>query len=153
MNVDNDVVGCVINGKRLLVNKQGCIWYVMKNGLREISNIGDTSKYNRIWCKGKRYLRHRILGYVFLGLDLDNLKTQVDHIDRDKLNNSVSNLRIVNNKQNSYNTDALGYSKYRNKYRSSIKAEGVYHHLGYFDSPSSAREAYLKAKEIYHIIN
>ena len=46
---------------------------------------------------------HRIIAVAFLGLDIENLETQVDHIDGDRSNNKVSNLRIVTHTQNCMN--------------------------------------------------
>lgn len=48
----------------------------------------------------KPYSVHRLVASLFLGLNLDDSSVHVDHIDGDKLNNVVSNLRIVSHTQN-----------------------------------------------------
>jgi hypothetical protein len=46
---------------------------------------------------------HRIIASAFLGLDFENKKTEVDHIDGDRSNNKVTNLRIVTHMDNCKN--------------------------------------------------
>ena len=44
--------------------------------------------------KSRGFSVHRLVASAFLGLDLLNPKIHVDHIDCDKSNNDVSNLRV-----------------------------------------------------------
>ena len=46
-----------------------------------------------------KFRRHRIIGSAFLNLNINNLKTQVDHIDGNRLNNNIYNLRVDSNQQ------------------------------------------------------
>lgn len=46
---------------------------------------------------------HRIVAATFLGLNYADSHVQVDHIDGDKLNNKVENLRLVTNASNALN--------------------------------------------------
>ena len=114
--------------------------------------------YNRIGLynkrKEKRYLIHRIVAYAFLGLDINNSKIYIDHIDRNKQNNNWLNLRIVTNQQNQFNTKAKGYSwsKRYCKFDARIGLNGKVIHLGLFEKEEDARDAYLEAKKILHII-
>ena len=57
--------------------------------------------------QGKRtnHLIHQLVAKVFIGERPDNLV--VDHIDRDKLNNNVSNLRYITQKENLFNSDRV----------------------------------------------
>ena len=103
--------------------------------------------------KGKQYLIHRIIAYAYLGLDIHNPKQVIDHINRDKLDNQVSNLRIVSNQENQFNTNAKGYYKKGNKYEAKIQINGKKIYLGYFETTEEAHNAYLQAKLIHHIIN
>ena len=48
----------------------------------------------------KSVLVHRLVAEVFLGLNRNDTKVLVDHIDKDKANNNVANLRLVNHLQN-----------------------------------------------------
>lgn len=78
----------------------------------------------------------------------------IDHINGIKDDNRLCNLRSVTLQQNQWNTKTKGYcwDKKYNKWRSQIKMNYKQIHLGYFDNEEDARQAYLEAKEKYHII-
>jgi len=78
----------------------------------------------------------------------------IDHIDGNKLNNSIDNLRESNNSKNQQNRkDVKGYSLHPSgKYISIINIDGKNRHLGYFKNKEEASKAYLDAKKIYHNI-
>lgn len=82
----------------------------------------------------------------------------VDHIDRDKLNNTKGNLRFASVAENTRNTgpstrNTTGYKgvrKYKDKYSASITFEGKAEYLGAYDTPEDAAKAYnLKAEEYF----
>ena len=82
----------------------------------------------------------------------------VDHIDQNKLNNKINNLRLLSKRDNQINSkkviDAKGYYKTSNgKFQSQIRVDGKKVYLGTFDNEKEASIAYQSAKEIYHIIN
>ena len=109
--------------------------------------------YYKTVIKKKDILIHRIIGYAFLGLDINNPKIYIDHIDHNRQNNNWLNLRIVTPQQNNFNfSNVKGYSLENNKYRANIKVNGKTIHLGTFEKEEDARNAYLEAKKIYHII-
>jgi hypothetical protein len=104
--------------------------------------------------KQKHYYIHRLVACAYLGLDLEDKKQIVDHIDGDRLNNDISNLRIVTKQQNGFNTKARGCSwhKQAKKWRARIMLDGKEIALGLFDTEEEARQAYLRGKEIHHLI-
>ena len=77
----------------------------------------------------------------------------IDHINGIPDDNRIENLRNVTCQKNSFNrTKAKGYTLDRGKWKSQIKVNDKSIHLGVFELEEDARQAYLDAKEIYHII-
>lgn len=96
---------------------------------------------------------HRLVGLAFIDKDWTE---QFDHIDLNKLNNVVSNLRVATRSQNQANSVKLrGVSKYkgvyfdnrrkRNPWSSGISMSGKTIHLGTFPTQEQAASAYNKA--------
>ena len=145
-----------INNQKLLVFENGSIYRIKNNGDLKLNKniVNTTCGYNVIACNGKNIKRHRVIGYAFLGLDIENQKQIIDHIDNCNIKNNLNNLMIVTKQQNSFNTKAKGYyyNKEKNKYHVQIGLNFKTLHLGYFNSTDEAHQAYLNAKLIYHII-
>lgn len=85
---------------------------------------------------------HRLVAGATPGL-------QVDHRDRDGLNNRRSNLRLCTNAQNQWNrVKVRGGSQYKGvnrcgrKWRAVIRVDGQQVHLGYFRVEEEAAKAY-----------
>jgi hypothetical protein len=78
----------------------------------------------------------------------------IDHINRDKLDNRIVNLRSVTSQENQFNRGAKGYTyiENRNKYQAQIVIGGKFINLGHFNTPEEATDAYINAKQIYHNI-
>ena len=123
-------------------------------------HISSKNGYVRIFHKKKSYLAHRIVWIVHnVGCYEDNFV--IDHIDGNRANNSIKNLRIVSKQENNQNLreatknnkiGKLGVTYYRtkNKYRATIVVNHKQLHLGYYDTADQAYEAYVSAKRIYH---
>jgi hypothetical protein len=101
---------------------------------------------------------HKLVGESFLPNPYN--KQCVDHIDNNKLNNNISNLRYctqqencMNRKIGSKNTSnykGISYDNQRNKWRAGIKINGKEYNLGRFDKIEDAINARVKkAKEIF----
>lgn len=98
-------------------------------------------------------LGHRLAWYLYYG---DLPINSIDHIDGNKSNNRIDNLRDVTNQQNHWNrTTAKGYYLHKsvNKFCATITINKKNKHLGCFNTEQDAHNAYLKAKETYHVIN
>ena len=128
---------------------------------RKVGNSVDSKGYNcfTLWNNNiqKVYRTHRII-YKLNNPDWDMTYTrynqnEIDHIDNDRTNNNIENLRILNrseNNQNKLSTKGYTWCKRLNKYKAQIKINKKNHHIGLYDTPEEAREAYLNAKEKYH---
>ncbi len=116
-------------------------------------------KYIRIKVKGKLYLAHRLAWFYVTG---EWPKHEIDHIDGNKLNNSIENLRDIPrgiNRQNmrfSYKNNKsglLGVSKARwgkKKWIARLYVGGVEVYRENFLSKEEASAAYLEAKRKLH---
>ena len=79
------------------------------NGWIVTPSLNNRSGYIDIRLNGKTYRYHRILAKHFIP-NPDDLP-EIDHIDRDKTNNSLENLRWVNRSQNLKNRNVEKYGK------------------------------------------
>lgn len=76
----------------------------------------------------------------------------IDHINRDKTDNRIENLRALTHLENVQNWRGKGYSvdKRSGKYQAAISINGKVKWLGYYGTASEAEAAYLKAKAELH---
>lgn len=79
--------------------QDGNLIYKYAVGKRPIGAIAGYKKpdgYWRIYIKGKGYYLHRVIWFYFHGV----WPKELDHIDRNKSNNKLENLRSVTHKEN-----------------------------------------------------
>jgi len=145
--IGNTNLVCYPDGLILRFHKYQKKWQICK-GYKE------KNEYLRMDIDGKWYYKHRVLSHVFGILDLHS-ELKIDHIDRNRSNNNISNFRPGTQQENTFNTEAKGYSwdKQKNKWKARIVLDGKHIHLGLFDKEEDAHNAYLKAKPIYHKYN
>jgi len=121
-------------------------WYALwKNSTKSFVAVRNIRFDN--CCQTLIYMHREILGLK------KGDKRQGDHINHNTLDNRECNLRIATNQQNNFNhKNPKGYSwnKKLKKYQARIGINMNQIHLGCFDSPEEAHDAYLKAKEKYH---
>ena len=106
--------------------------------------------YRKIQINGSQYGAHRIAWYLYYGAWPDKF---IDHINGDRSDNRIENLRLASVTENQINSRARpsasgikGARRVGNRYRSQCYHE----HLGYFDTPEQAHEAYMaRARELF----
>ena len=133
------------------ISNNGQVKRYYKNGNIKILNPSNSNGYLRIELskKGERqnFLIHRLIAIHFIP-NPEN-KECIDHIDGDKLNNSIENLRWVSHSENMLNKKNYGkykkgvrYHKKRKKFYSQITLNGKSAHIGYYETEEEAHESY-----------
>ncbi len=122
-------------------------------------NINGTTGYLKVKLNGVNLANHRII-YLMANGWIDD-KLFIDHIDGNKINNKPSNLRLVDQAENSQNqrkaqsSSILGVlgvsitSSGKHQARIGVDSKDLY--LGSFDTIDEASNAYQQAKKKLHI--
>lgn len=126
----------------------------MKVGQPAGSN--DSKGYKQISFKGKVYRLHRIIFLMHHGYMPDF----VDHIDGNKKNNRIENLRPTDKSKNNWNAKTrsdntsgfkgVSFNKQSNRWFGYIMKHGKHIHLGSFKDPEAAHNAVVAARKELH---
>ena len=112
--------------------------------------------YIDIGISSKSYRAHRL---AWLYVNGEWPEDALDHINGDTADNRIKNLRETNKSENGQNvcearinnqSGFLGVSPKRGKWRATIMVDGKQTHLGSFDTPELAADAYWRAKPSHH---
>ena len=121
--------------------------------------MNDGYKRVTLTMKGKQkaFKISQLVAMAFLGHKPDGLKLVVDHINGNRLDDRVENLRIVTHRANTstcfranngtFSSEYVGvhWSTDSLKWNSKIYYDGINIHLGSFDNETDASDAYQKA--------
>jgi len=125
----------------------------------EIAGYFDNYGYCRIMINKKVKRVHRVLYEKYHNIKIPDNK-EIDHRDRNRSNNVITNLRMVSRSQNAQNSSlqtnntsgykGISFNKREKKWTVSITLKGKRHFLGYF---VNLEEAVKKRNEMYEYLN
>lgn len=131
-------------------------WRVAMRGTR-IGDVARCPSQGRVVVRVDRilYQAHRLAWFYVMGAWP---KDVIDHKDGNPSNNRWENLREATQTQNMANmkrpaknsTGFKGVGRHQGKYRAYIGYQGKFVHLGVFDEPAVAHEAYKAAAVKYY---
>jgi hypothetical protein len=138
---------------------KGLLWKVSRTGTATIGKgayIHKSTGYKVIKVDCRQYREHRLI-WLFINGTLPRF---LDHIDGNKVNNSIENLRKASISENmhnmtlsSHNTSGVkgvSWNKQSQKWRARIKLKKKEIHIGNFTTLEEARIAICKAREKLH---
>lgn len=139
-------------------NSGDLFWKVSNNQKRKNSKAGYKTKsgYRMVKIFGKNYLCHRIVWLMHYG---SWPHQYIDHIDGNKENNHIGNLREANHSENKKNEKLRKDNLLRikgvqlhgsGKYRARIFANGKHISLGLYGTAKEAHQAYISAAKKFH---
>ena len=113
--------------------------------------------YRQIGLNGKVYMAHRLAWIFYYGVNPDDM---IDHINGNRLDNRIENLRLCTPQQNQWNRSksvkntsgfkGVSYEKKNKKWRARIKIDGGNKCLGLYQTKQEAADAYNSyAKKIH----
>ena len=116
----------------------------------DVAGTPDLHGYIQIQVDGKIYKAHRI---AFLLMTGDWPKFAIDHANGNRSDNRWENIRECTQSENSRNSklrsdNTSGYKGvcfYKNRWLAQIQIHGKCRHIGLYDTPKEAHEAYMKA--------
>jgi hypothetical protein len=137
------------------------IWKKSISSRYKIGSIAGFKKkdgYIRIRLLGKSYLAHRIIWFYVYKQWPNGV---IDHINRNKSDNRLINLRVVNIQQNTHNQRnpqkgnksgylGVSWNKTDCAWRANIAIKGRQILIGKYKTAEEASQAYFEAKKIYH---
>lgn len=138
----------------------GYFHYVKGNKRRCAGDRVGTLRSDGYWEVTIQYARYRLHRLAWLWMYGEMPSTHIDHINGDRADNRISNLRKATHSENQQNlkqaTSAnkcglLGVYYHKGKYVAQIKLNGRNKYIGRFDTAEAAHNAYIAEKLRVHV--
>jgi hypothetical protein len=121
----------------------------------QVLSAKNSKGYLQISIRNRTYYAHRLAWLYVHGTWPVH---QVDHINGNRTDNRICNLRLATPSENQCNMGVKkhsqvgikGVAKVNNRYRAVIRKNCVRYHLGYFSTPEAASAAYSAAAARLH---
>lgn len=121
-----------------------------------VAGCANKAGYLRIRVNGKLYMNHRLIWFMHHG----TWPTALDHINGDKQDNRIENLRPCTQTQNMQNcknkkssttgVKGVTWNKEKSRYRARLTVKGKEKFVGYYLTLSEAEEAIKVVREEHH---
>jgi hypothetical protein len=112
-------------------------------------------RYLYVNFKGKQYAVHKIIYALFTGIYKTGREYAIDHLDGNRHNNKIENLKLVIKRENDMNLKChregkLVGASLRKKYvykkwQARLRVNGITKSLGFFRTEKEAHDAYMQA--------
>jgi hypothetical protein len=129
-----------------------------RNPVGKLAGSFASNGYRQVQIDGTNYRVHRIIYEMLVG-EIER-GCYIDHINGDKSDNRLENLRVATPAQNQANSKTprnntsgykgVSYIKSRGKFQATIAVNGKSINLGSFDCPKEAYKVYIVAAEELH---
>ena len=133
-------------------------WKIHRGAVKAGTIAGhiDNTGYKRISINKKLYRNHRLIFLMYIG----KLPKIIDHINGNKLDNRIENLREATHSENLWNqklarhntsgAKGVAWHTRDEKWYCSIKIGGKQIYLGYYSDFEEAKKVVEKARNKYH---
>ena len=129
-----------------------------RNPVGKLAGSFSNNGYRQVQLDGTNYRVHRIIYEMFNGEIEEGYL--IDHINGNKSDNRLENLRLATPTQNQANSirgvnntsgyKGVSYIKSRGVFQATISVKGKNRNLGSFRCPKEAHTAYVKASKELH---
>lgn len=139
----------------------GLLTWKVKRGASRVGKVAGFHKcrgYIAVRVMGVIYHAHRV-AWALYNNESPPTDREIDHIDGDKSNNRIANLRLATSRQNKYNVGisaqntsgakGVTYRKNRGKWQAQISVDNACVYLGSYNSFDDAVAARKAAEEKY----
>ena len=157
----------VLNNVKLKLDDKNNLyyWFDTNGGGRKLKNpywrlkiiSNHYSGYKHCRIKDKDYQFHRIVYYAHnqdWNIEYNNHDNIIDHIDRKRSNNHITNLRHATRSLNSLNQESVDNAKgYQIRRNGSFSVQFRHKNYGTYKTEEEAQQKYLDVKKEYFKLN